>query len=306
MSESRVNKLIIDIHCHVWDEELMLKDLHDYVVTRAKLFGADPKLVLDGSAERLVSEMDSAGIDKTVILALDYEFLFRGQITFQEYNDRVAEMVAQFPDRLIGFAGIDPRRGEKALEELERCTEQLGLKGVKLWPLTGFYPDEKDFYPFYKLAEENHIPILCHTGRGPTKTYLKYCRPTNVDTIAVDFPELKIIMAHIGEPWVNEALAVAAKNPNVYTDISAWQPVLRFAPVVLCQTLMEAKMTCGIEKILFGTDWPLFTPVMSSMDWVNGIKNLKLPPPLQMMGMPEFSEKEKEKILGKNAQKIFR
>lgn len=297
--------MIIDTHCHVWEGELVLEDLRNYLTSMAKLLKADPKLVLDGRAERLVDEMDTAGIDKTVILALDYEFLFRGQITFQEYNDKVAEMVNQFPDRLIGFAGIDPRRREKALEELERCTEKLGLKGVKLWPLTGFYPDEKDFYPFYKLVEEKNIPILCHTGSGPVKTYLKYCRPAHVDTIAVDFPDMKIIMAHMGDPWVREALTVAAKNPNVYTDISAWESVLRFAPLIFCQTLMEARMTCGIDKIVFGSDWPLFTPVMSLEEWVNGIKNLELPPPLQMMGMPEFSETEKEKILGKNAQKIL-
>ncbi|MFX1518195.1 MAG: amidohydrolase family protein, partial [Promethearchaeota archaeon] len=121
--------MIIDTHCHVWEEELVLEDLRNYILSMAKFFKADPKLVLDGSAERLVDEMDAAGIDKTVIVALDYEFLFRGQITYQEYNDRVAEMVNQFPNRLIGFAGIDPRRREKALEELERCTEKLRLKG---------------------------------------------------------------------------------------------------------------------------------------------------------------------------------
>ncbi|MFW9905661.1 MAG: amidohydrolase family protein [Candidatus Thorarchaeota archaeon] len=295
----------IDTHCHVWEEELVLEDLRNYILSRANLLKADPKLVLDGSAKRLINEMDAAGIDKTVIVALDYEFLFRGLITFQEYNDRVAEMVNQFPDRLIGFAGIDPRRGEKALEELERCIEKLGLKGVKLWPLTGFYPDDKDFYPFYGLVEEKNLPILCHTGSGPVKMYLKYCRPAHVDTIAVDFPDMKIIMAHLGDPWVSEALAVAGKNPNVYTDISAWEPVLRFAPFVFYQTLFQAKMTCGLDKIVFGSDWPLFTPVMSLEEWVNGIKNLELPPPLKMMGLPEFSEKEKEKILGKNALKIL-
>ena len=109
-----MNKLIIDSHCHVWEEELVLKDLHDYIVTRAKLFGADPKLVLDESAERLVSEMDSTGIDKTVILALDFEFLFRGQITFQEYDDRVAEMVNHFP-KMMGMPEFSAKDKDKIL-----------------------------------------------------------------------------------------------------------------------------------------------------------------------------------------------
>jgi predicted TIM-barrel fold metal-dependent hydrolase len=297
--------VIIDSHCHVWDEDLLSKDLRDQLVTFATNIGADSKLILDGSVERLVNEMDKAGIDKTVILALDYEFLFRGDVSFQRYNDRVAEMVDQFPDRLIGFAGIDPRRGEKALVELERCTEELGLDGVKLWPLTGFYPDDKNFYPFYNLVEEKNIPILCHTGSGPPNTYLKYCRPAYVDTIAIDFPRMKIIMAHLGDPWISEALTVAGKNPNVYTDISAWQPILKFAPLVFFQTLLQAKMTCGLNKILLGTDWPLFSSFMSLAEWVTSIQQLELPPPLQMMGMPEFTDTEKEMILGTNAQKIL-
>ncbi|MHA1967908.1 MAG: amidohydrolase family protein [Candidatus Hodarchaeales archaeon] len=297
--------MIIDIHCHVWEEESLSKDLRDILVSIANTFGADPNLILDGSAERLIRNMDEAGIDKTVIVAVDYEFLFRGEVSFQDYNNQVAEMVDRFPDRLIGFAGIDPRRGEKALVELERCTEDLGLKGVKLWPLTGFYPDDKDFYPFYELIVEKDVPILCHTGSGPFKTYLKFCRPAYVDTIAVDFPKMKIIMAHIGDPWVNEALTVAGKNLNVYTDLSAWEPIFKFSPIQFFQMLLQAKMTCGIDKILLGTDWPLFTPIMSLSDWVRSLKKLELPPPLQMMGMPEFTTEESEKILGKNAQKIL-
>lgn len=297
--------MIIDTHCHVWDEESVSDELRAMLIGTAEKFNFDVSLILDGTPERLIKEMDEAGIDKTVILGLDYEYLFRGHVSYKEYNDRVAGYVEDHPDRLIGFAGIDPRRGKEAIKELERCIGELGLAGVKLWPLMGFYPDDPKFYPFYERVEELGAVILCHTGAGPQKTYLKYCRPAYVDTVAVDFPKIKIMMAHIGDPWTSEAITVAGKNPNVYIDVSAWEPVFKFAPFAFFQTLVQAKMTCGIDKILFGTDWPLFSPILSLEQWVKGIKNIELPSPLKLMGLPEFTEEEKSKILGGNAAKIF-
>jgi predicted TIM-barrel fold metal-dependent hydrolase len=297
--------MIIDGHCHVWDEDSISDDLKNLISSVARQLNFDPKLILNASPERLIEEMNDAGIDKTCICSLDYEFLFRGDLSFKEYNDRLAEMLNQYPERLIGFAGIDPRRGKAAIKELERCILNLGFKGVKLWPLTGFYPDNKDFYPFYEKVKELGAVIFCHTGLGPSRTYLKYCKPVFVDTIAVDFPEIPIIMAHMGDPWTNEAISVATKNPNVYIDISAWEPVLKRAPFALFQTLVQAKMSCGIKKILFGSDWPLFAPILSLKEWVNGIKKLKVLAPLKLMGLPDFTEEEKNKILGENAAKIL-
>lgn len=298
--------MIIDAHCHIWDETLINGDfskLIDGVIKKLKC--PDPKYISDGSVERLLREMDEAGIDKTVILGLDGDFLFRSTISYKFYNDFVADILKNYPDKFIGFAGIDPRRGKEAIMELERCVEELGFGGVKFWTLTGFYPDDKKFYPFYERVEELNVPILVHTGLGPQYTYLKYCQPIYVDTIAVDFPDINFIMAHMGDPFTNQALAVAGKNPNVYIDISAWEPVFKFSPPAFVQTLYQAKMTCGIEKILFGSDWPLFTHILSQQDWVKAIKKLKIPPPLKLMGITEFTEEEKTAILGNNAAKIL-
>ena len=297
--------LIIDAHCHFWEEELLSNEVQGFLSAISKQFNFDSALLLNASSDRLIQEMDEAGIDKTVLLAVDYEILFEGKISYKEYNNKLAEYINEYPDRFIGFAGIDPRRGKEAIKELERCIGELGFKGVKLWPLTGFYPDDLKYYPFYERVEELGVPILCHTGMGPTGTYLKYCRPMYVDTIAVDFPKIKIIMAHIGIPWTSEAIAVAFKNPNVYIDISMWEVPFKMAPFTFFQTLIEAKFTCGINKILFGTDWPLFAPILSLKEWVDGIKEMKLPPPMKLMGLPEFTDEEKNKILGENAKKVL-
>jgi predicted TIM-barrel fold metal-dependent hydrolase len=289
-------RLIIDAHCHIWEEKLISKEQKENLYEVAQKFHYDQSLIINGTCDRLIREMDEAGIDKTVLLALDYG----------DHNDYVANILKEHPDRFIGFCGIDPRRGKEAIRELERCVEELGFKGVKLWPLTGFYPDDAAFYPFYERVEELGVPILCHTGVSPPKTYMKYNRPIYVDKVAVDFPKIKFQMAHIGDPWMSEAIAVAAKNPNVYFDISAWEVAFKRVPFALFQTLAEAKMTCGVEKILFGSDWPLFAPILSLKDWVEGIKTMKLPMPFKrMMGIPEFTEEEKKMILGGNAKKVL-
>lgn len=297
--------MIIDVHCHIWEEQFLSDELRAILIAVAKRHKFDLNSILDASPERLVSEMDEAGIDKTVIVGLDYEYLFKGKVSYKEYNDKVSGYVKEYPDRLIGFAGIDPRRGKEAIHELERCVEEFGFKGVKLWPLTGFYPDDLKFYPFYERVEDLGATILCHTGLGVTNTYLKYNRPMYVDTVAVDFPNINIIMAHMGDPWVNEAIAVAAKNPNVYMDISGLEPSFKRAPFIFFQNLLQAKMLCGIDKILFGSDWPLFTPILSLQDYVEGIKKMKLPPSIKLMEIPEFTTDESNKILGGNAQDIL-
>lgn len=298
--------MIIDIHCHIWDETIIdgdFKKLLESVIRNLKC--PDPQSVLNGSVERLVEEMDEAGIDKTVILAVDGYLKYRSKLDFKVYNDYVADIVENYSDKIIGFAGIDPRRGIEAIVELERCIEELGLKGVKFWTLTGFYPDSKEYYDFYRKVEEFNVPILAHTGLGPRYTYLKYCQPIYIDTVAVDFPNINFIMAHMGNPFTDQAFAVAAKNPNVYLDISAWESVFKHVPGIFVQMLQNARMTCGIEKILFGSDWPLFTHIVSQSEWVQGIKNLNVPEPLKQMGVQPFTEEEKKAILGNNAKKLL-
>jgi predicted TIM-barrel fold metal-dependent hydrolase len=298
--------MIIDAHSHIWEEKLMSAEMEKIISRVVDQFGIDdPEQLRNGTIDRLLGEMDEAGIDKTVLLALDVGIAFRSGATMREYNDYVADIVKAHPERIIGFCGIDPRRGKEALVELERCAE-MGLSGLKLWTLTGFYPDDEAYYPLYERVTELGFPMLFHTGMGPPGTYLKFNRPVYVDKVAVDFPEARIIMAHLGHPWVEEAIAVVTKNSNVYVDISAWEPTFKVAPFVLCQALVQIKAATGsLRQVLFGSDWPLFTPVLSLKEWVAGIKELAMPPPMQMMGFKDFTEEDKRMILGGNAAGIF-
>ena len=95
------------------------------------------------------------------------------------------------------------------------------------------------------------------------------------------------------------------KNENVFFDISSLQVTYKNAPFFFYQALAEAKMKCGVEKILFGSDWPLFVPHMSQREWVNTIKTLKIPEPMRSLGFPNFSDEEKIMILGGNAARVL-
>ena len=301
--------MIIDAHCHIWEIDRIKGDMAGLLDSVIKELGVREKDHLyNGSLERLISDMDEAGIDKTVILPLDFEFLYTGgDFTFRQYNDLAGNFLRAFPDRIIAFAGVDPRRGVGGVAELKRCVEEMGFRGLKLWTVTGFVPDDEAYYPLYEEAARLGINVMVHTGLGPGQTYLKTCRPVFVDKIAVDFREINFIMAHVGTPWVDEALAVALKNPNVFVDLSAWQAAYALNPLSLAQVLSTAKLLHrGVGKVLFGTDWPLFTEIFSQAEWVRAIKDLEYPAPLQIMGLPEITEEDKEMILGKNAQSVLR
>jgi len=300
--------MIIDVHCHIWEPHLLqagLKDLMDSVAE--ELHVQNPESVRDGSIERLIRDMDDAGIDKTVILPLDFEFLRGGGgFTFRDFNNLAGTYAKRYPERIIAFAGVDPRRGPAAVAELRRCVEEMGFRGLKLWTVTGFFPDDERYYPLYEEAARLGVNVMVHTGLGPGQSYLQSCRPLHVDKIAVDFREINFILAHVGTPWVDEALAVALKNPNVYVDISAWQRMASSFPFGFAQVLSMAKlMHGGVHKVLFGTDWPLFTEILSQKDWVRFVRAFDQPAALQLMGLPEITEEDRAAILGRNAQRAL-
>ncbi len=178
-------------------------------------------------------------------------------------SQEVAETAAAFPDVLIPFASIDPANGPEGVREARRLVDSFGVRGFKFHPsLQGFYPNDRLAYPLYEAIEALGVPALFHTGqtgigarvRGGGGVRLKYSNPLHIDDLAVDFPDLRIVMAHPSFPWQDEALAVAAHKPHVYIDLSGWSP--KYFPPQLIQyanTLLK-------DKVLFGSDFPLLTP----------------------------------------------
>jgi predicted TIM-barrel fold metal-dependent hydrolase len=172
-------------------------------------------------------------------------------------NDDTAQFVRTYPDRLIGFMSVHPR-DPGCLDEMDRCVSDLGLRGLKLGPnYQGFDPLSEEAYRVYRRAQELGLPIIFHTGTSPMRyAPLDYAHPRHFDQMAIDFPDLRMVLAHMSHPWQATAIAVIRKHPNLYADISA----LFYRPWSFYNCMRLAQEWGVMDKLLFGTDYPVTTP----------------------------------------------
>ncbi|MQA32096.1 amidohydrolase family protein [Modestobacter roseus] len=178
-------------------------------------------------------------------------------------NEEVAELAAEHADVVIPFASIDPARGAAGVRQARRLITDHGVRGFKFHPNTqGFHPNDRKAYPLYEVIAEHGLIALFHTGQtgvgagtpGGGGIRLKYSNPMDVDDVAVDFPDMDIILAHPSFPWQDEALAVAMHKPRVHIDLSGWSPKY-FPPQLVRYANSLLK-----NKVLFGSDFPVITP----------------------------------------------
>jgi len=159
------------------------------------------------------------------------------KVSIEEQNKSHADIAKAHPDKLIAFAGVDPRR-EGAVDLFEKCITEWGMKGLKLHSGAGFFLDDKVVYPLYEKALELNVPVVAHTGPILAPLRSKYCHPISLDNVLTDFPDLTVIAAHVSEGWWRDAIAIAASNPNMFVDISGWGEVVPF-PEKYCISLRE-------------------------------------------------------------------
>ncbi len=178
-------------------------------------------------------------------------------------SEEIAERARDNADVIIPFGSVDPARGAEGVAMAKRLIEDYGVKGFKFHPSAqAFYPNDRAAYPLYEVIEAAGLPALFHTGqtgagagtRGGGGIRLAYSNPMYLDDVAVDFPDMPIILAHPSFPWQEEALSVATHKPQVYIDLSGWSPKY-FAPI-----LVQYANTLLKDKVLFGTDFPVLTP----------------------------------------------
>ncbi|HEY2842977.1 MAG TPA: amidohydrolase family protein [Bryobacteraceae bacterium] len=178
-------------------------------------------------------------------------------------NEEVAAFAKENSDFMIAFASVDPMRGKDAVDEAKRLIASGGIRGFKLHPpLQQFHANDKTAYPFYEVLAAAKMPVIFHTGHSGIGTgmpggggvRLKYGNPMDMDDVAVDFPDMPIILAHPSFPWQDEALSVCMHKPQVYIDLSGWSPKY-FSP-----TLIQYANTLLKKKMLFGSDYPMIAP----------------------------------------------
>lgn len=171
-------------------------------------------------------------------------------------NDKTAAFVQAFPEQLIGFMSLHPH-DPRALDELERCRCDLGLRGIKLGAnYQIFHPLEPRALAIYERAQRHGLPLLFHQGTSPVRMApIRFAHPLLMDEVAMRYPDLKIIMAHLGHPWTVDTAVVIRKHPNVYADISG----LFYRAFGYYEALIRATEWNVLDKLLFASDFPVTT-----------------------------------------------
>jgi uncharacterized protein len=242
----------IDTHVHLESEraEATAADAAAKKYFRAEGVARDPASIAAYYRERKMA---------CVVFSVDERLTGRPPVP----NDVVAQFAADNPDVAIAFASIDPHRGEEGVREARRLVNAGLVRGLKLHPpVQQFFPNDRLAYPLYEVFAAARLPVLFHTGHSGIGTgmpggggiRLKYGHPMPIDDVAVDFPDMPIIMAHPAFPWQDEAISVCLHKPTVYIDLSGWSPKY-FSP-----TLIQYANTMLKHKVLFGSDYPWITP----------------------------------------------
>lgn len=235
---------LIDWHSHVWLPE------HFTAAQAAEMKDKVGALAAPPARHREAM----AGVDRYVIIGVQWGAPHGPNVP----NDFIAEQVAESGGRAIGFASVNPRQPD-APAEFERAVRGLGLRGLKLSPAyQGFDPRLPEAWRLYELANRWRVPVMFHAGGAyPASASLETANPVLLDPVARAFPELPLIVAHLGQPWMAETVMLLRKHPNVFADLSA-----RFhRPWQLYNGLILALEYRVEEKLLFGTDFPVATPV---------------------------------------------
>ncbi len=264
--------MFVDFHVHVYEDVW-----HPWVMDFLKKSNPDFDFRQQITRERLLRILKEAGVGYAVILAENAP-----AATGIVRNEYVAEF-CRGEERLIPFASINPNTSPNMAEEMEKAYE-MGCRGLKLLPsYMYFYPNESKMYKLYEKCAELKIPVMFHTGTSVFKNVRqKYADPIHLDDVAVDFPDLTVVMAHSGRGiWYDTAFMLARLHDNIYLEISGLPPkkLLEYFP-----RLEELE-----DKFIFGSDFP-------SADIKRNIQDL--------LSLP-IGEKAKKKILGLNAMKIL-
>lgn len=211
-------------------------------------------------------------------------------------DDDVAAYVAQHAEKAIGFLSLDPTQ-QGWEEELHHGHQDLKLKGIKLMPMyAGFFPDDRKLDYLWEYATAHRLPVLLHTGttfidRAPLECTL----PRLIDNVAIRFPDVKIIMAHLSHPYEGECVATIRKHPNVYADCSA----LYYRPFQLYHSLMLLQEYRAWGKLLFGSDYP-FASVDASVAGIRSLNNM-----LEGTSLPRLDAEQIEKMLYRNSFELL-
>jgi uncharacterized protein len=279
--------VLVDIHSHFWEYPQHFSDDFRQQAKRAR-----GDIEVDLTVRWDEYHQTASTSDKTVV------FGGKAKRSGLWVPDReVASYVAQHSDRLIGFLSVDPTQPGWQ-EELIEGHQDLRMKGIKLLPMyAGFQPNDREIDYLWEYATTHGLPVLLHTGTTfIAQAPLDCTLPRLADDVAIRFPDVKIILAHISHPYEGECVVTIRKHPNVYADCSA----LHYRPFQLYHSLMLLQEYGVWNKLLFGSDYP-FTTVDASLEGMRALNKMlegTCLPRLNMNKMEEMFERDSLRLLG--------
>ena len=266
--------MIVDVHTHLgwypdhWSQEAAEEALASKLVKMKQSGGEVHSASLDLHSYDSRPEdhwVASAPADKVVVFGMQAE-----PTGIVVPNEIIADYVAQHPDKLIGWASVNPT-ADDAIDQLAYCVNDLGLRGLKLGPTyQHFDPTDTRYRPFFAKCAELGIPTLWHQGTTfPSRAKLRWALPLLLEDVAMEFPDLTMIVAHLGHPWEEDLVALIRKSPNMYADISA----VHYRPWRYWQAMVTAMEYGVTHKLLLASDFPsgTVTNVINGLRAVNDI-----------------------------------
>ena len=245
--------MIVDCHTHIWQSPEQLGRLDMGTNRGPRMVARKSPTAKTGwrgvpAADPEHHWAESRSVDKSIVLGFKSRYL-QAEIP----NRYVSEYVGRFPQKLIGFAGIDPtERG--AVAEVQVAQSDLHLRGLTVSPANqDFHPTDSRAMDVYAAAEELGMPILFHpSGQFAEQSKLEFGRPYLLDEVARSFPNLRMVIAQLGQPWVDETICMLGKHEHVYADVSG----MLGRPWQAYNALVTAHQHGVIDKLLFGSDFP--------------------------------------------------
>lgn len=237
--------------------------------------------------EEFIADMDKNGIDKVMIPTGKIKSYTRQVLQWNFQTEFIYDMIKEYPNRLYGLHGINAEERMDGVRELERAVKEFGFVGAHLHTYGfGLPVNDKRYFPFYAKCVELDVPVIMQIGHSAEAMPSEMGRPILLDDIALYFPELRIVAAHTGWPWVEELIAMSWKHPNIFIGTTAHGPKYWDKSLV---AYMNTKGR-GLGKVLFGTDYPV-------LNWPTCLKQI------EDLGLkPEA----KEQLLYGAAQKVFK
>lgn len=294
---------VIDFHRHLWSADERYPSIRENLLRLGVVKEAQfERESVDAREERVLREMDDAGIDISVLLLGDYELVVgRSEASISDENAGTMAFADRQPDRIIGFYGVDPRRPDSAA--LFRRGIEAGARGLKLHPAAGFFPNDRICYPLYELANEHGLPVAIHTGPMAAPLITETAHPMYVDTAAAHFPGVNFVLLHAGQrAWFDVALDMARWKPNLFLEVSSWQGLLRDDERSFVERLSAIRKAVTFDRLLFGTDDPGGSRTLPSREWVGAF--LALPETAARYGA-EITEADVRTVLGGTAASLL-